>query len=78
MGIIPRIAHDIFDHIYSMDENLEFHIKVSAIDRVLREETDPQLVFLCFPLFYMHVEDDFIDFKWHFCGQQSHIYYLMA
>ncbi|OBS58989.1 hypothetical protein A6R68_09886, partial [Neotoma lepida] len=27
MGIIPRIAHDIFDHIYSMDENLEFHIK---------------------------------------------------
>uniref|UniRef100_A0A3P8YD75 Kinesin-like protein n=1 Tax=Esox lucius TaxID=8010 RepID=A0A3P8YD75_ESOLU len=29
MGIIPRIAHDIFDHIYSMDENLEFHIKVS-------------------------------------------------
>lgn len=32
MGIIPRIAHDIFDHIYSMDENLEFHIKVSAVD----------------------------------------------
>uniref|UniRef100_A0A670HRW6 Kinesin-like protein n=1 Tax=Podarcis muralis TaxID=64176 RepID=A0A670HRW6_PODMU len=29
MGIIPRIAHDIFDHIYSMDENLEFHIKVN-------------------------------------------------
>uniref|UniRef100_A0AAQ5ZEA0 Kinesin-like protein n=1 Tax=Amphiprion ocellaris TaxID=80972 RepID=A0AAQ5ZEA0_AMPOC len=28
MGIIPRIASDIFDHIYSMDENLEFHIKV--------------------------------------------------
>ncbi|KAJ7427807.1 hypothetical protein WISP_03724 [Willisornis vidua] len=30
MGIIPRIAHDIFDHIYSMDENLEFHIKVDV------------------------------------------------
>lgn len=30
MGIIPRIAHDIFDHIYSMDENLEFHIKVNV------------------------------------------------
>lgn len=29
MGIIPRIARDIFDHIYSMDENLEFHIKVT-------------------------------------------------
>lgn len=28
MGIIPRIARDIFNHIYSMDENLEFHIKV--------------------------------------------------
>uniref|UniRef100_A0A7N6FB50 Kinesin-like protein n=1 Tax=Anabas testudineus TaxID=64144 RepID=A0A7N6FB50_ANATE len=39
MGIIPRIAHDIFDHIYSMDENLEFHIKrdvtlvVSAVSK---------------------------------------------
>uniref|UniRef100_A0A9J8DJB2 Kinesin-like protein n=1 Tax=Cyprinus carpio carpio TaxID=630221 RepID=A0A9J8DJB2_CYPCA len=29
-GIIPRIAQDIFDHIYSMDENLEFHIKVKT------------------------------------------------
>lgn len=29
MGIIPRIARDIFNHIYSMDENLEFHIKVT-------------------------------------------------
>lgn len=27
-GIIPRISEDIFDHIYTMDENLEFHIKV--------------------------------------------------
>ncbi|RXN29537.1 kinesin heavy chain-like protein [Labeo rohita] len=26
-GIIPRIAEDIFNHIYTMDENLEFHIK---------------------------------------------------
>uniref|UniRef100_UPI00398E5EB6 kinesin heavy chain-like n=1 Tax=Pristiophorus japonicus TaxID=55135 RepID=UPI00398E5EB6 len=32
MGIIPRITHDIFDHIYSMDENLEFHIKVSYFE----------------------------------------------
>uniref|UniRef100_A0A669D838 Kinesin-like protein n=2 Tax=Oreochromis niloticus TaxID=8128 RepID=A0A669D838_ORENI len=31
MGIIPRISRDIFDHIYSMDENLEFHIKVSLL-----------------------------------------------
>uniref|UniRef100_A0A8C6T7S7 Kinesin-like protein n=1 Tax=Neogobius melanostomus TaxID=47308 RepID=A0A8C6T7S7_9GOBI len=27
-GIIPRIAEDIFEHIFAMDENLEFHIKV--------------------------------------------------
>uniref|UniRef100_A0A8C6A8M1 Kinesin-like protein n=1 Tax=Marmota marmota marmota TaxID=9994 RepID=A0A8C6A8M1_MARMA len=46
MGIIPRIAHDIFDHIYSMDENLEFHIKVSATDVVSKEETGPKIVFL--------------------------------
>lgn len=30
MGIIPRIVQDIFNYIYSMDENLEFHIKVSG------------------------------------------------
>lgn len=28
-GIIPRIVQDIFNHIYSMEVNLEFHIKVS-------------------------------------------------
>lgn len=30
MGIIPRIVQDIFNYIYSMDENLEFHIKVNS------------------------------------------------
>ena len=29
-GIIPRIVQDIFEHIYAMDTNLEFHIKVHA------------------------------------------------
>ncbi|VDP91277.1 unnamed protein product, partial [Echinostoma caproni] len=29
---IPRIIHDIFNHIYQMDENLEFHIKVSYFE----------------------------------------------
>lgn len=29
MGVIPRIVQDIFNYIYSMDQNLEFHIKVS-------------------------------------------------
>jgi hypothetical protein len=28
-GIIPRIVNDIFNYIYSMDEAIEFHIKVS-------------------------------------------------
>uniref|UniRef100_A0A7N9AVD7 Kinesin-like protein n=1 Tax=Mastacembelus armatus TaxID=205130 RepID=A0A7N9AVD7_9TELE len=31
MGIIPRIVQDIFNYIYSMDENLEFHIKVCVL-----------------------------------------------
>uniref|UniRef100_A0AAY4EWU6 Kinesin-like protein n=1 Tax=Denticeps clupeoides TaxID=299321 RepID=A0AAY4EWU6_9TELE len=33
MGIIPRIADDIFNHIFAMDENLEFHIKVCIITK---------------------------------------------
>lgn len=31
-GIIPRIINDIFNHIYNMEENLEFHIKVSYFE----------------------------------------------
>ncbi|ESO96730.1 hypothetical protein LOTGIDRAFT_143679 [Lottia gigantea] len=31
-GIIPRIVNDIFNYIYGMDENLEFHIKVSYFE----------------------------------------------
>ena len=30
-GIIPRIVDDIFNHIYGMDESIEFHIKGSVI-----------------------------------------------
>ncbi|KAF5898723.1 kinesin heavy chain-like, partial [Clarias magur] len=40
MGIIPRIAHDIFNHIYSMQENLEFHIKVSYFEIYLEKIRD--------------------------------------
>ena len=29
-GIIPRIIYDLFDQIYDMDTNLEFHIKVQT------------------------------------------------
>ncbi|TSM60552.1 Kinesin heavy chain isoform 5C [Bagarius yarrelli] len=39
-GIIPRIAQDIFDHIYSMDEDLEFHIKVSYFEIYLDKIRD--------------------------------------
>lgn len=35
MGIIPRIAEDIFNHIFAMDENLEFHIKVCKVSSLL-------------------------------------------
>ena len=31
-GIIPRIVDDIFNYIYSMEENVEFHIKVSYFE----------------------------------------------
>lgn len=57
MGIIPRIAHDIFDHIYSMDENLEFHIKVNRflpsvwIDYPVWE-TSRRSTFLCAGLLF--------------------------
>ena len=31
-NFILRIVNDIFNHIYSMEENLEFHIKVSYFE----------------------------------------------
>uniref|UniRef100_A0A3P8W6B1 Kinesin heavy chain n=1 Tax=Cynoglossus semilaevis TaxID=244447 RepID=A0A3P8W6B1_CYNSE len=40
MGIIPRIVHDIFNHIHSMDENLELHIKVSYFEIYLDKIRD--------------------------------------
>ncbi|XP_029313251.1 kinesin-1 heavy chain-like [Cottoperca gobio] len=40
MGIIPRIVDDIFNYIYSMDENLEFHIKVSYFEIYLDKIKD--------------------------------------
>ncbi|XP_047468067.1 kinesin-1 heavy chain-like isoform X1 [Mugil cephalus] len=40
MGIIPRIVEDIFNYIYSMDENLEFHIKVSYFEIYLDKIRD--------------------------------------
>lgn len=49
-GIIPRIINDIFNHIYNMDENLEFLIKVSYFEiynekiRDLLEITNVNLV----------------------------------
>jgi len=39
-GIIPRIIDDIFNHIYMMDENLEFHIKVSYFEIYLDKIRD--------------------------------------
>ncbi|XP_076808076.1 kinesin heavy chain-like isoform X2 [Clavelina lepadiformis] len=39
-GIIPRIVDDIFNYIYTMDENLEFHIKVSYFEIYLDKIKD--------------------------------------
>ncbi|XP_074659663.1 kinesin heavy chain-like isoform X3 [Tubulanus polymorphus] len=39
-GIIPRIVQDIFSYIYQMDENLEFHIKVSYFEIYLDKIRD--------------------------------------
>lgn len=48
-GIIPRIVNDIFNHIYAMEENLEFHIKVSYFEIYMdkiRDLLDGNLIFL--------------------------------
>ncbi len=39
-GIIPRIVNDIFNHIYGMEENLEFHIKVSYFEIYMEKVQD--------------------------------------
>ncbi|XP_014767912.1 kinesin heavy chain isoform X2 [Octopus bimaculoides] len=39
-GIIPRIVQDIFNYIYGMDENLEFHIKISYYEIYLDKIRD--------------------------------------
>ncbi|KPP78005.1 kinesin heavy chain-like [Scleropages formosus] len=39
-GIIPRIASDIFNYIFTMDENLEFQIKVSYFEIYMEKIRD--------------------------------------
>ena len=39
-GIIPRIVEDIFNYIYSMEENVEFHIKVSYFEIYMEKIRD--------------------------------------
>lgn len=49
-GIIPRIVNDIFNHIYGMEENLEFHIKVSYFEIYMdkiRDLLDGETLFDC-------------------------------
>lgn len=46
-GIIPRIVSDIFNHIYNMDSDLQFHIKVSYYEiynEKIRDLLDPEKV----------------------------------
>jgi len=49
-GVIPRIVADIFQYIYNMDENLEFHIKVSYFEIYMdkiRDLLDGKLLQYC-------------------------------
>ena len=39
-GIIPRIVQDIFNHIYTLDANLQFQIKVSYFEIYLDKIRD--------------------------------------
>ena len=39
-GVIPRIVEDIFEHIYTLDESLEFHIKISYFEIYLNKIRD--------------------------------------
>lgn len=56
-GIIPRIVNDIFNHIYAMEENLEFHIKVSYFEIYMdkiRDLLDGTIsIFIFYILFYL-------------------------
>lgn len=59
-GIIPRIVNDIFNYIYSMDEAIEFHIKVIS----------KQFKTLCLKSFYLFVSFIWIGFVlWNLYGQ---------
>lgn len=54
-GIIPRIVKDVFGHIFTMDENLQFHIKVSFYEiynEKIRDLLDRKLKFIIPPLFF--------------------------
>uniref|UniRef100_A0A670HQP3 Kinesin-like protein n=1 Tax=Podarcis muralis TaxID=64176 RepID=A0A670HQP3_PODMU len=76
MGIIPRIAHDIFDHIYSMDENLEFHIKVNTNLAVHEDKNRVPYVKRCI-VFYItpHQILFFVDMNEH--SSRSHSIFLI-
>ena len=58
--LLVRIVNDIFNHIYSMEENLEFHIKCSYFEIYLdkcrdlldRKYPSIQLERISLPLFY--------------------------
>jgi kinesin family protein 5 len=39
-GIVPRIVQDIFNHIYTLDANLQFQIKVSYFEIYLDKIRD--------------------------------------
>ncbi|CAM1296991.1 KIF5B (predicted) [Pycnogonum litorale] len=67
-GIIPRIIGDIFNHIYSLDENLEFLIKVSYFEiymNKIRDLLDGWLTSIIIKLFLFH----FVQVPDHLSGK---------
>lgn len=67
-GIIPRIVNDIFNHIYAMEENLEFHIKVSYFEIYMDKIRDlldgkETILFLYFYFVSLNVNLVFLGFS---------------
>lgn len=80
MGIIPRIAEDIFNHIFAMDENLEFHIKVVFLSLfvsvcVCLNRTNTHIVSWGFQVSYFEIYmdkiRDLLDGEWPAAASES-------
>ena len=61
-GVIPRIVNDIFNHIYSMEENLEFHIKCSYFEIYMDKIRDLlDRKYICYLRYIIRFVDPYIQ-----------------